>query len=342
MPKKLTLADLIAQGLTAPNVGAVPVDPYATARQGYTWATEPIPQAQPVLDALGRIPYVGSALKMGAELMAPSYADVLTSGMSRVGKMLSGGADTLADLARLTTYHGTPHRFPPTPDNPLGAFDASKIGTGEGAQAFGHGIYLAETPEVAKFYTTMGGNKNAPGSLYTVDLPDQIIDQMLDWDKPLSAQPEAVRKALAKVAMPSKTVDTMSREELINTLQYVDPNGTWTDEASLLEFGEVPTLDELREAARNMEIDEYLALPMTQDPNITGQALYKQLTARAGGGKVAYSAEGQKLASELLRAAGIPGIKYLDATSRGSTSKNTRNFVVFPGEEHRLTILNRE
>lgn len=128
MPQKLTLADLIEQGLTAPNVGAVPVDPYATARQGYALATEPIPQLQPVMDALGRIPYVGSSLKMGAELMAPSYADLLTVGMSRVGKILGGGIDTLADISRVAAHSGMPQKlnagaikFPMPEKTPRGA-----------------------------------------------------------------------------------------------------------------------------------------------------------------------------------------------------------------------------
>jgi hypothetical protein len=41
-------------------------------------------------------------------------------------------------------FHGSPHDFD--------AFDASKIGTGEGAQAYGHGLYFAEGEGVAKSY----------------------------------------------------------------------------------------------------------------------------------------------------------------------------------------------
>jgi hypothetical protein len=44
----------------------------------------------------------------------------------------------------ITAYHGSPHDFP--------RFDLSKIGTGEGAQAFGHGLYFAENEPVAKGY----------------------------------------------------------------------------------------------------------------------------------------------------------------------------------------------
>jgi hypothetical protein len=42
----------------------------------------------------------------------------------------------------------------------------------------------------------------------------------------------------------------------------------------------------------------------------------------------------------LLRQQGIPGIRYLDGGSRGAGS-GTSNFVVFPGEEGALKILER-
>jgi hypothetical protein len=44
----------------------------------------------------------------------------------------------------IRAYHGSPHSFE--------AFDTSKIGTGEGAQAYGHGLYFAEGEGVARSY----------------------------------------------------------------------------------------------------------------------------------------------------------------------------------------------
>jgi hypothetical protein len=44
----------------------------------------------------------------------------------------------------------------------------------------------------------------------------------------------------------------------------------------------------------------------------------------------------------MLRQAGVPGVKYLDAGSRYSAGTGTRNFVVFPGEEKKVKILKRE
>jgi len=236
-----------------------------------------------------------------------------------------------APIAELDVYHGTPHQFPGTEENPLGEFDASKIGTGEGVQAYGHGIYLAEDPDVAKTYqsaqspsarkatmtlqasdgnvnkaiaamkkevATMTAHKDSPylrqgafqetqdalnylqqmkkgaapqtGALYTADLPDEMIDRMLDWDKPLSEQSPAIKKAMG------------SRYE------------NWK--------------------------------------NSTGQDLYETLSEGLGGDKVT---------SDWLRENNIPGIRYLDADKRLGGS-GTRNFVVFPGEEKKVRILERD
>ena len=46
--------------------------------------------------------------------------------------------------AEWVAYHGTPHEFD--------RFDTAHIGTGEGAQAYGHGLYFAENEGVAESY----------------------------------------------------------------------------------------------------------------------------------------------------------------------------------------------
>ena len=264
-----------------------------------------------------------------------------------------------APMLELDVYHGTPHRFEPTEANPLGELDASKIGTGEGAQAYGHGIYLAESPGVASAYrNTLSkntflspngtvinktklidfgfdkadadvmlnalrnhngdfnaaadamathrvsaskflrsiGNQGASneGSLYTLDLPDEMIDRMLDWDKPLSEQSEAVRKAFQEI-MQSELWDADTRKLIAK-----------------------------------------VEIPVEQ---ITGKKLYELL---ASSDALAGKGEFGKAASEELARRGIPGIRYLDAGSRGDTDVRTRNFVVFPGEEKKVKVLRRE
>lgn len=193
-----------------------------------------------------------------------------------------------------TTWHGSPHGFT--------KFDMSKIGTGEGAQAYGHGLYLADAPETATSYAkpaiqdirmtpegkmfdlntgeTIGPIQGFPkhedllkdkqGYLYKVDLPDEQIAKMLDWDKPLSQQAPEVQKVLSG---------------MIEQRRVEYPN-------------------------------------LGKDP--TGNIIYQMIGGNVG-------ATAQKEASQALHAAGIPGIQYLDQASR-EAGEGTRNYVVFSDE----------
>lgn len=98
----------------------------------------------------------------------------------------------------IEVFHGSPHEFE--------EFKDEAIGTGEGAQSYGYGHYLAESPEVARNYArerTPGGQgfvgKLEPPktSLYRARIQAKP-EEFLDWDKPLSEQPEAIQKALER------------------------------------------------------------------------------------------------------------------------------------------------
>ena len=123
----------------------------------------------------------------------------------------------------MNVYHGSPHRFPATKNNPYGEFDQAKIGTGEGAQAYGVGAaYLAENPEVAMQYRFL---ENKPfweqtGNLYKVDLADKQIPKMLDWDKPFNKQHPEVQQALVNIA---NGLDENSK--MLKLMQNGNPSG---------------------------------------------------------------------------------------------------------------------
>ena len=56
----------------------------------------------------------------------------------------------------IRAYHGSPHDFD--------KFSAEKIGTGEGAQAYGHGLYFAEQEATAKAYRDALTGSHIPGA----------------------------------------------------------------------------------------------------------------------------------------------------------------------------------
>ena len=65
---------------------------------------------------------------------------------AKLGNAVQRAAEEAAPAVErgIVAYHGSPHSFD--------RFDMSKIGTGEGAQAYGHGLYFADSEGVAKSY----------------------------------------------------------------------------------------------------------------------------------------------------------------------------------------------
>jgi hypothetical protein len=77
---------------------------------------------------------VGKVIEPTMQALGPKAYGLLEDYMVKSGGMIP-----------LTAYHGTPH-------NIQGKFDINKVGTGEGAQAYGYGMYFAENPAVATQY----------------------------------------------------------------------------------------------------------------------------------------------------------------------------------------------
>jgi len=82
-------------------------------------------------------------------------AGAAVKGAKATGKALGPKAAEMAEsylkksglAPELIAYQGSPHKFAPEPDAPFGKFRSEKIGTGEGAQAYGQGHYLAAAQE---------------------------------------------------------------------------------------------------------------------------------------------------------------------------------------------------
>ena len=103
-----------------------------------------------------------AALNAYREAIDPSHGAMLAPGetlddMAREFTLGSGATDkrTAAITQGIRAYHGSPHDFD--------RFDLSKIGTGEGAQAYGHGLYFAENPKVAMDYRNKLSEVTTPG-----------------------------------------------------------------------------------------------------------------------------------------------------------------------------------
>lgn len=193
----------------------------------------------------------------------------------------------------IRAYHASPHEFD--------AFDFSKIGTGEGAQAYGHGGYFSENPAVSgkdgSYYKQFEGS-HGKAHAYEVNIKADPND-FLDWDKPLSQQSEKVRGALGwrGDAAAAAEADRMAKQ--IESLNKIIDSGGLKADAAIKQ--------------KNALLSEYDKI----DP--TASAWWKA----DAGDHVA-----RPEAAKRLREAGIPGIKYLDQGSR-TAGQGSRNYVVF-------------
>lgn len=274
-----------------------------------------------------------------------------------LGRPMPGLWGKLQEVARSlyqSAFHGSPHKFD--------RFDLSKMGTGEGAQAFGWGMYFASLREVAESYRevlsegppaefTVDGvvqftGKPSPGDpretaiyalanganpdnlaegyadmgasddfvegvrmavealrgkkiervetpagqTYQVDIPED--SDLLDWDKPLSEQPEKVRASLEAAG-------------IVNFEQNIGPSPA----------GEIRSLGWTKNVG-----------------SLRGEELYRRLVEREftvdKGVTTAARKDSERAASMALLAAGIPGLRYLDGVSR-SGGEGTHNYVIW-------------
>jgi hypothetical protein len=249
----------------------------------------------------------------------------------------------------LDVYHGTPHTLPPTPKNPLGEFDASKIGTGEGAQAYGYGTYVAENPDVAKSYVKTGMRpifKVGDENITPVKNPTTAEEKARNYiyDNAETAMVESTRKPSAQSLLNDSWMDAQYsfkdeelsavRKEIARLIEAKGKKVLKNQEGSLYK---VDLPDE--KIAKMLDFDKPLK---DQTPEI--QALAKQYgltdADHLGGDLVAAMDAKRPAGAEAMRQAGITGIQYFDEGSRG-VGKGTRNFVVFPSEEKSMTILER-
>jgi hypothetical protein len=276
----------------------------------------------------------------------------------------------------IRAFHASPYEF--------SRFDSSKIGTGEGAQAYGHGLYYAEAEPVMEDYyrgftekarrtqPTEHGGVSYPGGTMRARTLQRLADegrdktiadlessirfnesyapemanlyrnelefvraadpaaiklptahryevnikadpaQFLDWDKPLSEQTPHVQEALKTLGIeaPSKIERDMAEGRLKLAWQR------WED---ALKAGDTAAAARAERAIKVTESDfRAMNNPMT------GRDVYQSVVENA---PTSYADRGPAIASQSLKDAGIPGIKYLDQGSRRGGS-GTYNYVV--------------
>lgn len=351
-----------------------------------TWYEHLLPQR--VTDTINQSPIVGALSKYlnspTPDLTLPSERDkqvpmprspswfddrpVATEALDKVGFL----ANFIGPAARLPApapkpqgiraYHGSPHDFD--------RFDISKIGTGEGAQAYGRGLYFAEKEAVAKNYKDMLASLNVtldnqpidPARLASrylrmsggdLDEAARIIQQKIQgYEKDIRSANGAINNFLGRNVVADRpeyagmnearqALDEVKRLQAMGSRLSVDKGRMYevrinADPETFLDWDK--PLSQQPEGVRK-------ALPLVQDRAVELRRAAKGAVSpddaaylRSDNASVEDLVRMFKKDPSALRDAGIPGVKYLDQGSRAA-GQGSRNYVVF--DDALITILRK-
>ncbi|HMF68665.1 MAG TPA: hypothetical protein VK602_13785 [Phyllobacterium sp.] len=281
-----------------------------------------------------------NALDTGTYDPGPTLeAATLPMGSGAIAGVPVRAGEAVLGAGPIRAYHGSPHDFD--------AFDLSKIGTGEGAQAYGHGLYFADKEGIAKSYRdalardtpTVGGKTADPSN------PEHLAATFLDQYKTPQAAIKELNDSIAwsaanpQFALPKEHITAAQQAKDIiasgRPLPEVGKNEGRMYEVNInadpehfldwdkpLSQQHPQTQDAVKQA---MGID-YYGKP---DP-AKAERMWQQFKSADAGRAVrqGFIASDDKLVADRLNQAGIPGIKYLDQGSRAA-GDGSRNYVVF-------------
>jgi hypothetical protein len=237
----------------------------------------------------------------------------------------TGGYIHKEDGGPITAYHGSPHDFE--------QFDTSKIGTGEGNQSYGHGLYFAESEPVAEAYR----DRLSGHHVGDVKIGEETHPHWARKD---------VAKAFSKLGYDPQT--SVIAAHYINEHKGDVSNAlseAWTNENLPDQVIEALTKADFAKSKGHMyevAIDAHPDHFLDWDKPVSEQQKIIKLLKPTGFTPRSQSTTGNDLyhiidnhfddpkkASEFLHSAGIHGIRYLDAGSRGASEQPTHNYVVF-------------
>jgi len=276
-----------------------------------------------------------------------------------LGQMLTAGVPFAAGLKGLVSrvarpiraYHGSPHDFPAEPGAPLGRFRSENIGTGEGAQAYGHGLYFAENQGTARSYQGMnegrryqvgdrelvssaGGTTRAMNQSQAEIIAADALDEAFNAQSTSPAQFAANRLRDARRRYPEQAADIDEATGIIAQWQesglssnpsgrmyevniHANPDDFLDWDAPLSQQSE-----RVQGAVRNLWTKKGGTLEGREFPPFvasssgdTGDNIHAAIATSYS--PVGDNRTAQAVAAQALRGEGIPGIKYLDQGSRG-------------------------
>ena len=258
-------------------------------------------------------------------------------------------------------YHGSPHKFE--------EFDISKIGTGEGAQAYGRGLYFAENEDVARDYRNKLSKstiETASGRLhpYSSSAADEIAGDLMVGANPQVRYPaedaigsmvrgQSLDNAIAQMRRNYDHLDPANLDEAERLLRQNNPRVISSGHMYEVDINANPReflnwdeplsrqAPEVRESLQRfgLRVDPEGVEELERLRNAPHR--YGEIRPMPSIPYRSPDPTGQEIYQRLLRMdpeearialmqSGIPGTRYLDAGSRGVGG--TYNYAVFDPE----------
>jgi hypothetical protein len=229
-------------------------------------------------------------------------------------------------LTGIKAYHSSPHDFD--------RFDLSKIGTGEGAQSYGHGIYAAENPAVSgqggQYWESFLNHPSlTPGQQHA---GSRLRAEGFDKEKAIAATQRDVNDWMNPEAFPGRDLKNDPYAQKMLALRQAElealQNGKAGPRTYELNINADPAqmLDWDKPLREQQNIADIIrANPRSMDEmkgpiRRKAEAVYGGNIPADISGSDAYTLmngyRDPARASAALNEAGIPGIKYLDQGSR--------------------------
>lgn len=243
----------------------------------------------------------------------------------------------------IRAFHGSPHEFD--------RFSMGAIGTGEGAQAYGPGLYFAEAEPVARMYRDQLSQGNASAARRTLESAGGDVNRAI-------SDTEAKLRRLEERASAGDFGGDERRFNAQRQIQ-IDKLNQLTNFRNTGEFN-AGRMYEVNIRANPEDFIDYDAplsaqsenvqrfanerwqqiMGRSPDPTIEGEYILKMASPQFGIDSPDWLLRGGPgdAQRERLLEAGIPGVRYLDAGSRGA-GDGSRNLVVF--DENLIEIVRK-
>ncbi len=278
------------------------------------------------LDWLGSVPSQGEQPTTKAELIS-------ATNIIKNFENPKTFTDEVGDIVKFSlAYHGSPHSFD--------KFSAEYMGTGEGAQAYGWGLYFTDREDIAKEYSNNGIIINNEKKYDTLSVQDAK-----KWLKLTGSQAEALKRAESElkyaersgysslIPVRKETIEILKENAKISRNLYkVKIHGDKAiDKLNFIRWDKplqkkyVDDIQNIFDEIVNTESDYHKQSELSRDfekidfKELDGGQIYEKIAGYLG----------KKQTSLKLLEYGIDGIQYPTEYLSKDSHENSYNYVVF-------------